>query len=126
VFALYGNLGAGKTAFARGFIRQFLPNARVHSPTFNLLHTHHSKTATLHHIDLYRLESTDEIYSAGLTDYLPDPQGITLVEWADRWMPPPDQSTTRQPPWLTQIIFELVDDTTRRLHVHPGRPPHSD
>lgn len=125
VFALYGDLGAGKTAFARGFIRRFMPTARVHSPTFNFIHTHQSGTTALHHMDLYRLESNAEIYSAGLTDYLPDSHGITLVEWAERWIPAPSEMAVQQRPWLTQIIFELVNDTTRRLHVHSIRRPTS-
>ena len=76
---LNGELGAGKTAFARGFIHAFNPGAEVVSPTFNLVQTYDNAHATLWHFDLYRLKTAAELVEIGLDEALEF--GITLIEW---------------------------------------------
>jgi tRNA threonylcarbamoyl adenosine modification protein YjeE len=85
VIALHGNLGAGKTCFARGFAAGLqVPNLReVTSPTFALWHIHEGGMVTLHHLDLYRLAGPDEAFSIGLEDVLGG-DGVCLVEWPGR------------------------------------------
>ena len=78
---LRGDLGAGKTAFAKGFIRSLLKDADVTSPTFNLVQTYETPSATVWHFDLYRLKSPAELPEIGLEEALE--KGITLVEWPD-------------------------------------------
>ena len=87
VVALFGDLGSGKTVFARAFI-----NARtatfenVPSPTFTLLQTYEfpdpSGTIPVYHFDLYRIERTDEIEELGMDEAFVG--GISLVEWPER------------------------------------------
>lgn len=78
VLALWGGLGAGKTAFVRGLARGLGVSGRVSSPTFTLLHEHPGPLP-LYHFDLYRLEAggADDL---GLEDYLFG-AGVCAVEW---------------------------------------------
>ena len=78
VVGLTGDLGSGKTQLG-------IP-ATVTSPTFALLQEHDDGTLPLAHIDLYRLESQQEIVSAGLEHYLTTPDGVTAAEWFERWL----------------------------------------
>ncbi len=85
VVGLSGELGAGKTAFTRGFARGLGFKGRVHSPTYALLNDYSGGRLDLHHLDLYRLGSAEEVRSAGLEEYILNPPGVTLVEWVERW-----------------------------------------
>src|SRR3989441_8313673 len=93
VIALCGDLGAGKTQLVKGLARGLDTPAQVHSPTFALVNIYTGGRLTLFHLDLYRLETRQQIVGAGLEDYL-HPAGVTVIEWADRWfMVPGPQST---------------------------------
>jgi tRNA threonylcarbamoyladenosine biosynthesis protein TsaE len=87
VIALAGDLGTGKTTFARGFINALLvahglPPEDVPSPTFTLVQEYQLPDFTLFHIDLYRIETQSELFELGLEDAFAD--GVSLVEWPDR------------------------------------------
>jgi tRNA threonylcarbamoyladenosine biosynthesis protein TsaE len=83
VITLKGELGMGKTEFARAFIRSFIGmDEEVPSPTFNLVHVYETSLAPIWHFDLYRLRHVDEIWELGLEEALAD--GITLIEWPER------------------------------------------
>jgi len=84
VIALCGELGAGKTQLVKGLARGLGVSVRVHSPTFTLLNIYHGGRLTLFHLDLYRLETREEVSMAGLEDYF-NPDGVAVIEWADRW-----------------------------------------
>lgn len=87
VLTLSGDLGMGKTTFARGFIRALAPDAgAVTSPTFALMNVYEAHladgtTCPLWHVDLYRLESPDDLRNIGLEDAWD--RAIVLIEWAD-------------------------------------------
>jgi tRNA threonylcarbamoyladenosine biosynthesis protein TsaE len=83
VIALSGELGAGKTQFVKGVARGLGIPARVHSPTFTLAAEYDGGRLPLFHLDLYRLESADQIRSAGLEEFL-HPDGVAVIEWAER------------------------------------------
>jgi tRNA threonylcarbamoyladenosine biosynthesis protein TsaE len=80
--ALYGDLGAGKTAFVRGFVSEIAPSARVKSPTFALVHEYTAFPAPVFHFDMYRIGSEDELYSTGFYDYL-SRRSFILAEWSE-------------------------------------------
>jgi tRNA threonylcarbamoyladenosine biosynthesis protein TsaE len=91
--ALHGDLGSGKTTFARAFINA-LPGPggsalaepeEVPSPTFTLLQTYARAPAPVWHFDLYRITRPDEIYELGFEEALSE--GILLIEWAERLGP---------------------------------------
>jgi tRNA threonylcarbamoyladenosine biosynthesis protein TsaE len=84
VFALSGDLGAGKTQLVKGIARGLGIKARVHSPTFTLVNIYPGGRLTLFHLDLYRLNGPEDIRAAGLEEYL-RPDGVAVIEWAERW-----------------------------------------
>ena len=92
VVYLRGELGTGKTAFARAIIQQRGSADSVTSPTFTLIETYHLGDVSVAHLDLYRIESDAEMEGIGLRDYL-DGDWICLIEWPDRapsMLPDPD------------------------------------
>jgi len=84
ILLLSGDLGAGKTVFARALLRALSknPDLIVPSPTFTLLQTYEIGDRTVYHFDLYRLGDSDEIYEIGWEEALSG--GIVLVEWPER------------------------------------------
>jgi tRNA threonylcarbamoyladenosine biosynthesis protein TsaE len=83
VIALTGELGAGKTSFARAFIRALGGIGEVPSPTFTLVQVYELETATVWHFDGYRLRDPEEAWELGIEDAFAD--GISLVEWPERF-----------------------------------------
>ena len=115
VFGLTGDLGAGKTAFTRGVARALGVTARVQSPTFALVRQYPGRRCPLVHLDLYRLESTDQIHGAGLDEYLDPSDAVTVVEWFERWTGP-------APSRLCSVRFEPLGEDVRLIHYDPPRP----
>ena len=79
--ALYGDLGAGRTAFVRGMARGMGIGARVSSPTFTIVNEYLG-ARELYHFDMYRLESSEELFDIGWEDYL-SRGGVCAVEWSE-------------------------------------------
>ena len=82
IIALYGTLGAGKTAFCRGFIQSLIPEKEVPSPTFTLLQTYDTPLYPVYHFDMYRLKSPEEAYEIGIEDAFSE--GVSLIEWPEK------------------------------------------
>lgn len=112
VIALSGDLGAGKTQLVRGLARGLGFHGRVHSPTFTLVNTYEGGRLTLFHLDLYRLETLEQIHGAGADEYL-QPDGVAVIEWAERifkrGMRIAESGAVRK------ASIEVVDDSTRRI-----------
>ena len=81
VVYLEGDLGAGKTTFARGFIQSFGFN-KVKSPTYSLVESYSNSTITIHHFDCYRLSDPEELEYIGIREYLGSDH-VQLIEWAE-------------------------------------------
>lgn len=81
IVALYGDLGAGKTALVRGLARGLKSPNRVTSPTFTIVNEYEGKIP-LFHFDMYRLGGADELFGIGWDDYIAR-DGICVVEWSE-------------------------------------------
>jgi tRNA threonylcarbamoyladenosine biosynthesis protein TsaE len=113
VIALKGDLGTGKTSFARAFIRaRSNCDTEVPSPTFTLAQVYELEPAVIWHFDLYRLTGPDDAWELGIEDAFSD--GISLIEWAERLGP-------LLPDRRLEIMFAFGDrPNARRASLDPG------
>lgn len=83
--ALYGEMGAGKTAFVRGLVKALCPECLplVHSPTFAIVNEYEGNDITVYHYDLYRIQDEDDLYSTGYFDRVGG-DGIVVTEWSEQ------------------------------------------
>ena len=116
VIGLTGDLGAGKTQLVKGIARGLGITARVQSPTFALVNEYREGRLPLAHLDLYRLDTTEQIIGAGLEDYFTSPSGVTVIEWCERWpefnLQPAIRN--RQSP-LRLVRLKQTGETERRI-----------
>ena len=84
VFALIGDLGAGKTHFTKGLVHGAGCESSVTSPTFPLLHEYLQGKVPIYHFDFYRINSVHELIDIGWEDYA-ESDGICVIEWADKF-----------------------------------------
>ena len=108
VIAMYGELGAGKTAFVRGLARGLGAEGRVVSPTFTIVNEFYGKR-DLFHFDMYRLHSADELFDIGWEDYL-SRGGVCAVEWSENVPEAFDGSEIR-------VTIEKTSDTGRKITI---------
>ena len=120
VLILSGDLGAGKTQLVKGLARGLGITEGVRSPTFLLVNIYAGGRLPLFHLDLYRLDTPEQIIAAGLEEYL-RPDGVTVIEWAERW---PDatspHSTHHAPrnspgPRLRRVQMDVLGENERRI-----------
>ena len=111
VVAMYGELGAGKTAFVRGMARGMGLDCRVNSPTFTIVNEYLG-ARTLLHFDMYRLGSADELWDIGWDDYL-SRGAVCAVEWSENVA---DAFTGDE----ITVRFEKLSDTDRRITIEGG------
>jgi tRNA threonylcarbamoyladenosine biosynthesis protein TsaE len=111
IVLLSGDLGAGKTTFARGIAAGLgIDPDQVTSPTFTLVHEYRGGRLTLYHADLYRL---DKAATADLgLEELGVSDGVLAIEWPERLM--------HALPGALHVHLELVDETTRRITIGLG------
>lgn len=102
VLALYGEMGAGKTAFVRGLVKALCPECLplVHSPTFAIVNEYAGKEVTVYHFDLYRITDEDDLYSTGYFEWLGG-DGIVVTEWSE-------------------LIESAIPETALRLKIEKG------
>lgn len=100
VVALFGRMGAGKTALTRGIARGLGIAEGVSSPTFALVHEYDG-VLPVYHFDMYRVESWDDLYSTGFFDYL-EAGGVVIIEWSEN-------------------IENAIPDGSVRVSLRPGK-----
>ena len=109
VVALYGTLGAGKSAFCRGFIQSLCKTVEdVPSPTFTLLQTYEASLFEIYHFDMYRLKTPEEAYELGIEDAFLD--GVSLIEW-------PEKIGSLLPKNAIRITFQIQEDQSRLITI---------
>ena len=108
VVAMYGDLGAGKTAFVRGMSKGLGIDYPVSSPTFTVVNEYPGKTP-LFHFDMYRLGSADELFNIGWDDYL-QRSGICAVEWSEN-------VEDAFEPGTVKVTITKLGDTEREILV---------
>ena len=109
VICLEGDLGSGKTVFTKGFAAALGIEDIITSPTFNIVKEYLSGELPLYHMDVYRLEETDE--DIGFNDYF-NKGGVTIIEWADI-------IKDQLPKERLLIKFKIIDEDTRVLVFTP-------
>ena len=109
VIALRGELGTGKTQFAKGFARGLRVSAVVNSPSFTLM-AEYSGRLPLFHLDLYRLGGPADALAGGLLDER-QATGVTLIEWAERLDGPVGGADL-------EVRFEGVGDEIRQIELY--------
>ena len=114
VVALWGDLGVGKTTFARVLIQALVGEAiDVPSPTFTLVQVYDCPQAEVWHCDLYRLKHPEEVFEIGLEDAFH--QAICLIEW-------PERLGGLLPRRRIDITFKILDETTREITLNLAGP----
>ena len=113
VIYLEGELGAGKTTFARGIVQHYGITARVKSPTYTLVEPYTVREICIYHFDFYRIRDPEELEYIGARDYFAE-GALCLIEWPERGRPvvPPEDLTVR-------ISFE---SSGRRVELLPSSP----
>ena len=112
VIAFTGDLGAGKTAFTRGLARGLGLTDRITSPTFTIVNEYEGGRLPLFHFDMYRLESSDELFDIGWEDYL-DRGGVCAVEWSENV-----EDAFFGDEW--RLTIEKLSETQRRITIEEG------
>ena len=112
VVAMYGDLGAGKTAFVRGMAKGMGLECRVSSPTFTIVNEYLGERELIH-FDMYRLGSSDELFDIGWEDYLAR-GAVCAVEWSENV----DDAFFGDEYRLT---IEKLSDTERKITIEEGK-----
>lgn len=107
VLALHGDLGAGKTQFAKGIAAGLGYREEVTSPTFTLLHEYTAGRLPVFHFDFYRLMDPMEALQLGLDDYL-DGGGVIIIEWAGKF-------PSLLPCGTRHFVFNIREDGIREI-----------
>lgn len=110
VICLKGELGSGKTVFVKGFASSLGIDETITSPTFNLVKEYMNGEMPLYHMDVYRLEDSED-NGASLVDYFKK-GGVTIIEWSDI-------IKDSLPEERLEIKFKMIDEETRVLTLIP-------
>ncbi len=111
VLALQGDLGAGKTVFARGFARGLGIEEPVSSPTYTIVQEYLLPTGgRLYHLDLYRISDARSALAFGVNEFLDDPDSLALIEW-------PDRIEGILPETTVQVRIECIAESVREITV---------
>ena len=109
VFALDGNLGAGKTVFASGFAAGLGITEPVSSPTFTIVQEYSYEKGMFFHLDLYRIDNPEAALAFGIDEFLYAADAVSLVEW-------PERIEGLFPPGTIRVIIERTDrEETRKI-----------
>ena len=106
IFALIGNLGSGKTTFAKGFFK-FFGIKKISSPSFVIVNCYKKN---IYHIDFFRLDSEEELWAIGLDEILFNSENIILIEWAEKFI-----EILPEKRW--EIYFHILNKNIRKIKI---------
>ncbi len=117
IIGLVGDLGGGKTTFVQGMAKGLGIKRQITSPSFVLLKKYpisnlKSQVSNLYHIDLYRIDTPNDVYSFGFEEVLEDKKGICVIEWAEKVM-------GLLPKERLIIEFDFISENERKLIFKP-------
>ena len=108
---LRGELGAGKTVFAKGFARSLgISEKRIKSPTYTFVREYKVKRNKLYHFDFFRIEKPDDLMTETVREIFERKNAIIIMEW-------PEHVRQILPPGSKEIRFEYVDENTRKITI---------
>ncbi len=108
VVALHEDLGGGKTTFTQGIAKGLGIKNRIISPTFVIVRTYKLKFKKFYHIDLYRVQSKDDIEGLGIEEILENSENIVVIEW-------PERLGDLLPKKRIDVYFEYMDENKRKI-----------
>lgn len=111
--ALYGDLGAGKTVFVRGFTGIASPGSRVKSPTYTIVNEYRKGKTPVFHFDLYRIGNTDELDGFGFDEYVEN--GLCIAEWSENLGDMLPENTIR-------VKIEKAGESERKITIEDLTP----
>ncbi|MBN1131549.1 MAG: tRNA (adenosine(37)-N6)-threonylcarbamoyltransferase complex ATPase subunit type 1 TsaE [Bacteroidales bacterium] len=110
VFAVSGEMGAGKTTFIKALCRELGVSLTVTSPSFAIINEYFTDTgASVYHFDLYRIENPNELYDMGYEDYLYS-GAYCFIEW-------PEKAWHLIPEYAVQVEIKVMEDKSRNIIV---------
>ncbi len=111
ILALKGDLGAGKTVFARGFARGLGITEPVSSPTYTIIQEYPRPDGSwFYHMDLYRITNVISALEFGIEEYLEDPTALTIIEWAER-------IESILPAHTLTVSIKILPDNSRKITI---------
>lgn len=116
MIALFGDLGAGKTAFTRGLCEGLGIDEGVSSPTFAIVNVY-SGRYPVYHFDMYRIKDVDDLFATGFYDYIGT--GITIIEWSEN-------IESELEPDCIRIRITKTDDENERIFEIEGLDAYAD
>ena len=108
IFALSGDLGAGKTVFTKGLGRGLGVKSHITSPSFLFVKTYFDGNFQLVHFDFYRLETEEDLYSIGFEEYF-EKDTVIAIEWAEKFW-------DKLPKTFLRVEFFVIDENTREIN----------
>ncbi len=107
IIAMFGGLGAGKTAFTRGLARGLGIEDGVSSPTFALVHEYEGKFP-IYHFDMYRINTFDDLYTTGFFDYMDN--GVMVIEWSEN-------IENALPDNCIRVYIKVISENEREIEI---------
>lgn len=111
VICLYGDLGSGKTVFAKGYAQALgIPKKDIKSPTYTYQKIYSKNDNKIYHFDFYRIEEIDDLMKHDLEDMLMERNAIFLIEW-------PEKIEEILPKKRTNVFFSYIDKNKREIII---------
>jgi tRNA threonylcarbamoyladenosine biosynthesis protein TsaE len=113
IICLYGDLGAGKTVFTKGFADHFkIPENEIKSPTYTFVRTYRKNGVSLYHFDFYRILEDDDMISHELETHFKDKKGYFIIEWPSRIA---EILKNRK---IIKVELIYIDSKNRQIKIH--------